>query len=112
MTANFEDYDRYEETSCNLKHWPDMWPEEMAAEGVLYRERMRMKDEIFFLARSRAARTIKHFKTVRFEREYMDKIKNKAIAYLAGEQGWQVKNEYAVMMFGVTPIYTTRDYEL
>lgn len=29
---NYEDYQDYEQTSCTLKHWPDLWPEEDYAE--------------------------------------------------------------------------------
>ena len=32
LCANFEDYDKYDEVSCTLKTWPDLWPEEDYAE--------------------------------------------------------------------------------
>lgn len=37
---NKEDWELYGQTSCSIKHWPDMWEGEIAAEASLYRERM------------------------------------------------------------------------
>lgn len=37
---NKEDWELYGQTSCTLKHWPDMWEGEIAAEAALYRERI------------------------------------------------------------------------
>ena len=32
---NYEDYQDYGQTSCTLKHWPDLWPEEDYAEKAV-----------------------------------------------------------------------------
>ena len=32
---NYEDYQHYGQTSCTLKHWPDLWPEEDYAEKAV-----------------------------------------------------------------------------
>lgn len=108
LCANFEDYDKYDEVSCTLKTWPDMWPEEIAAEAGLYRERKRMKEEVFFLARSKEHRTIQHFKNFKpMSESYMLWLTARALADVVAEYGWRVKNEDAQRFYGVSLIYAT-----
>jgi len=108
LCANFEDYDKFDEVSCTLKTWPDMWAEEIAAEAGVYRERMRMKEDIFFLARSKERRTVQHFKNFKPKSEsYMLWLTARALADVVIECGWRAKNEDAQRFFGVSPIYAT-----
>ena len=105
---NYEDNDHYGFISCTLKQWPDLWPEEMAADGALYRERMRQKQQTFFMARDDVHRTIQYFKTKGASRHTMDDLARCALLSLAEWNGWQVKNGDCVHTFGVTPIVATR----
>jgi len=111
LTANYEDYDKYDETSCTLKHWPDMWPEEIAAEAALYEERMERNRQMYFMAQDNVQRTIMHFKRSGFKRWEMDELKDKALMSLADEHGWKVKNGDCVRYDKVTPIIATRHCE-
>jgi hypothetical protein len=105
---NYEDNDQYGQTSCTLKHWPDLWPEEMAADGALYRERMRQKQQTFFMARDDVHRTIQYFRTKGAPRHTMNALARQALLSLAEWNDWQVKNGDCVRVFGVTPIIATR----
>lgn len=104
---NYEDYSYYEETSCTLKHWPDMWPEEIAAEKAIAIERREREQRTFFLARDKVQRTIRHFMQMKESRDYMDKICARALASLADDFGWIVKNEDNMIVYKVSPIYQT-----
>jgi hypothetical protein len=108
---NYEDNDHYGQTSCTLKHWPDLWPEEMAADGALYRERMRQKQQTFFMARDDAHRTIQYFKNLGAKRFKMDDLARCALLSLAEWNGWKVKNGGNVRLRKVTPIIATRHCE-
>ena len=105
---NYEDNDHYGFISCTLKHWPSMWPEEIAAEGALYRERMRQKEQRFFMARDDVHRTIQYFRNKGATRTDMDDWARCALLSLAEWNGWQVKNGDCVREFHVTPIIATR----
>lgn len=105
---NYEDNDHYGQTSCTLKYWPDLWPEEMAADGALYRERMRQKQQTFFMARDDVHRTIQYFKNLGAKRYEMDDLARCALLSLAEWNGWKVKNGDCVRAFDVTPIVVTR----
>lgn len=108
LLPNYEDNDHYGFISCTLKHWPAMWPEEIAAEGALYRERMRQKQQTFFMARDDVHRNIQYFKAKGIPRYTMDDVARQALLSLAEWNGWQVKNGDCVRAFGVTPIVVTR----
>ena len=108
LMPNYEDNDHYGFISCTLKHWPAMWPEEMAAEGALYRERMKQKKQTFFMARDDVHRNIQYFKAKGIPRYTMDDVARQALLSLAEWNGWQVKNGDCVRAFGVTPIVVTR----
>lgn len=108
LLPNYEDNDHYGFISCKLKHWPAMWPEEIAAEGALYRERMRQKQHTFFMARDDVHRNIQYFKAKGIPRYTMDDVARQALLSLAEWNGWQVKNGDCVRAFGVTPIVVTR----
>jgi len=88
LLAHYEDNDSYEETSCTLKHWPEMWPEELAAERGLRLERQRQKSVRYFLDvdETRAA----HYWT-KYNIKCKDthkKIVKIALVSLADDCGW------------------------
>ena len=107
LCKNYEDFEPYLHRSCALKHWPEMWDGERQAERGIYEERMRMKEKIYFLARDRERRTIQHFKNLKRSKDYMWRIKNRALLDLIAPLGWLVKNEDAIRFFRVSPIYAT-----
>ena len=104
LCANFEDYQHYGQTSCTLKTWPDMWPEEIAAEAGVYRERERMMKQRFFLESDDVIRTIMHFRLKPHLPEHILKV---ALVSLADEQGWEVKNPDSIRNYGVSTIFRT-----
>lgn len=108
LLPHYEDTDKYDETSCNLTHWPDMWDGERQAERGIWEERKRMNGIIYFMARSRESRTIQHFRNLREPKEYMQRITARALADVVAECGWRVKNELPQQRYGVSPIYATR----
>ena len=90
LLANYEDNDSYEETSCTLKHWPDLWPEEAAAEAGVYRERMQMRELQYFLAKDHTQRVLRHCRNYDVEDEGRHQsIINIALVSLADEAGWE-----------------------
>lgn len=104
LCANFEDYDKYDEVSCTLRTWPDMWPEEIAAEAGVYRERQRMKEQRFFMEDDDVIRTLIHFRLKPHLPEHILKV---ALVSLADEQGWEVKNPDIIRNYGVSTIFRT-----
>lgn len=108
LINHYEDYERYGGPSCTLKHLPDMWPEEIAAEAALYRERMRQKQQTFFMARDDVHRVIQHFKNLGAPRYTMNDWARQALLSLAEWNGWKVKNGGNVRLHRVTPIIATR----
>lgn len=107
LCANFEDYDKYDEVSCTLKTWPDMWEPEIQAEAGVYEERQRLRQQIFFMARDSVQRTIMHFKNMKAKHSYIAELVNKAMRQLAEEYGWKVKNADSIKYCQVSPIIRT-----
>lgn len=107
LCANYEDYDKYDEVSCTLKHWPDMWEPEIKAEAGVYEEQKRLREQIFFMARDSVQRTIMHFKRIDAAPWYMSELAQKALLQLAEEYGWKVKNADSVKYCHVSPIIRT-----
>lgn len=108
LLQHYEDYEKYGGPSCTLKHLPDMWPEEIAAEAAVYRERMSQKQQTFFMARDNVHRVIQHFKNLGAPRYTMNDWARKALLSLAEWNGWKVKNGGNVRLHRVTPIIATR----
>lgn len=108
LLQHYENYERYGGPSCTLKHLPDMWPEEIAAEAAVYRERMSQKQQTFFMARDNVHRVIQHFKNLGATRYTMNDWARQALLSLAEWNGWQVKNGGNVRLHNVTPIIATR----
>lgn len=108
LLQHYEDYEKYGGPSCTLKHLPDMWPEEIAAEAAVYRERMRQKQQTFFMARDNVHRVIQHFKNLGATRYTMNDWARQALLSLAEWNGWKVKNGDCVREFHVSPIVVTR----
>lgn len=108
LLQHYEDYEKYGGPSCTLKHLPDMWPEEIAAEAAVYRERMRQKQQTFFMARDNVHRVIQHFKNLGAPRYTMNDWARQALLSLAEWNGWKVKNGGNVRLHRVTPIIATR----
>lgn len=108
LLHNYEDYEKYGGPSCTLKHLPDMWPEEIAAEAAVYRERMRQKQQTFFMARDNVHRVIQYFNNLGAPRYTMNDWARQALLSLAEWNGWKVKNGGNVRLHRVTPIIATR----
>ena len=107
LYANFEDYDKYDEVSCTLKHFPDMWEQEIQAEAGVYEEQKRLREQMFFMARDSVQRTIMHFKNMKAKHSYIAELVNKAMCQLAEEYGWKVKNSDSIKYRKVSPIIRT-----
>lgn len=108
LLHNYEDYEKYGGPSCTLKHLPDMWPEEIAADAAVYRERMRQKQQTFFMARDNVHRVIQYFNNLGAPRYTMNDWARQALLSLADWNGWKVKNGGNVRLHRVTPIIATR----
>ena len=104
---NYEDNQHYGYVSCMLKTWPDMWPEEMAAEAGVRRERQERKRQAFFLSRDKTYKTLQHFKSKICPIYRMKELAELALADLADECGWEVKNPDRVKYDKVSPIFRT-----
>ena len=76
LCPNYEDYQDYGQTSCMLKHWPDMWDPERQAEHGVYEERQKMKDWLLL-----------HPRDPDRDRKELQKL---ALSQLCEESGWQV----------------------
>lgn len=90
LMPNYEDEDRYEQTSCTLKHWPDMWPEEEAAEAAVRRERKRLRELQFILAKDPTQRVLRHWRN--YEVDDIGRhqsVIRLALISLADEAGWE-----------------------
>ena len=107
LCANYEDYQDYGQTSCTLKHWPDMWAPERQAEHGVYEERKKFQEQVFFMARDSVQRTIMHFKRMKAKPSYISSIAEKALLQLADEYGWKVKNYDSMKYCQVSPIIRT-----
>ena len=95
MVPGYEDYDHYG-TMCNaVAGFPDMWPEEKHAEGALYEEFNRMREQLEMMRRYR----ILHPQTAK------EALIEKALVSIAQENGWRVKNSDAVKDYAVSVIY-------
>ena len=107
LCPNFEDYDKYDEVSCTLKTWPDMWEPEIRAEAGVYEELQKLRQQIFFMARDSVQRTIMHFKRMKAKPSYITELARKALLQLAEEYGWKVKNYDSMKYCQVSPIIRT-----
>lgn len=111
LCQNFEDYDKYDEVSCTLKTWPDMWEPEIRAEAGVYEERKKFQEQVFFMARDSVHRTIMHFKRMKAKPSYITELARKALLQLAEEYGWKVKNADTMNYFDVPPIIRTSKHK-
>ena len=111
LCANYEDYDKYEETSCTLKHWPQMWEPEIEAEKGVYRERMRQNTKTFFMARDETHRVLNHFRNLRLSSYDMNQLARRALISLVNDRGWKIKNYECMKYEHVSPIFRTSLHE-
>lgn len=107
LCPNYDDYQDYGQTSCTLKTWPDMWPEEIAAEKGLVLERRKFNATAFIMAMDRTWRTIQHFRTANHNALKMNELVKRALTELADIHGWKVKNYDCVKHDFVSPIFRT-----
>jgi len=90
LMPHYEDEDRYEQISCTLKHWPDMWPEEIAAEAAVRRERQRLRELQFFMAKDPTQRVMRHWRNYTVsDIGHHQSIISLALVPLADESGWK-----------------------
>lgn len=103
LCANYEDYDKYGEVSCTLKHWPDMWPEEKYAEGALWREHhlLRERNEVLW----RYSR-LSLYRSDEDATHDCSPVVVRALVSIARENSWKVANADLVKCYGMHAVYT------
>lgn len=111
LCPNYEDYETLKPARNYLKHFPDMWVEEMYAEAALWRERCEiMKNRPQFF--TDYMRWWKNHIPKDIEGRIKQRQRLKYALYtLAQDCGWKVKNLEDVFNNGVSRIYCTRQID-
>ena len=102
---NYEDYDKVG-TNTGAACYPQLWPEEMAAEGGIYRWHKFLASQHNTMSPDELMHYFKRLLTPEEKALYQEKV-SKAMAWLAERCGWKVKNALAVDEYLVSPIYVT-----
>lgn len=102
---NYEDYDRVG-TNTDAAVYPQLWPEEMAAEGGIYRQQKWLSLQHHTMHTSELINYFRRILTHEEKMEYQLMVE-KALASLAKKHGWKMMNEWAVKEWGARPIYVT-----
>lgn len=95
MCPHYEDYDPYGIERNAVQGFPELWPEEMHAEGALYLEHKRMM-QYAHMHRPRLAKA---------DSKDAPSIV-RALVSIASENGWEVKNEDVIKRYGCNTVYT------
>lgn len=95
LCPNYEDYDPYGIERNAVQGFPELWEPERYAEGALYEEFKAMREQAAMMRRYR--------KTMPACPEH--DVLVRALVSLAAEGGWELKNEYSIREYGVSPIY-------
>lgn len=95
LCPHYEDYDPYGIERNAVQGFPELWEPERYAEGALYEEFKAMREQAALMRRYRKATPAcpDHDVQVR------------ALISLAKDGGWQLKNEWSIKQYGVSPIY-------
>ena len=111
LCPNYEDYETLTPARNYLKHFPDMWVEEMYAEAALWRERcdiMKNRPQFF-------TDYMRWWKN-HIPKDINGRMKQRqrliyALSTLAQDCKWKVKNLDDVLSKGVSRIYCTRQMD-
>ena len=114
FVPNYEDYDR-PSTNYGAAVYPQLWPEEMAGEGAIYRWHKFLASQHHTMSSNELMHYFKRLLTKEEKDAYWEMFV-KALAWLAERCGWKMKNEWAVKEWGAHPIFVTDqpldDYQL
>lgn len=102
---NYEDYEHIG-FKGGAAVYPQLWPEEMAGEGAIYRWQKFLSIQHHTMSTSELVAYFKRLLTSEEKEQYQEKV-SKAMAWLAERCGWKMKNEWAVKEWGAHPIYVT-----
>lgn len=102
---NYEDYDKVG-TNTGAAVFPQLWPEEMAGEGAIYRWQKFLSLQHHTMSTPELVAYFKRLLTPEEKEKYQEMV-SKAMAWLAERCGWRMKNEWAVKEWGAKPIYVT-----
>lgn len=107
LCPNYEDRERiYQNAGASC--YPEMWPIEYHADAMLYDERKAMAERMYIMARDSVRRTLRYWRAYKVrDRQQHQLLIEHALAQLAAECGWEVKNAEDVCRRRVSPIYRT-----
>lgn len=107
LCPNYEDYERFG-MECNAySGFPELWPEELHAEGALWEEHKRMREEYAMWRRYNQLRRELRMGDTEDEEvnEQALPILVRALVSIAKENGWKVKNQEFADLYGISTIY-------
>lgn len=102
---NYEDYDRVS-WNHGASVYPQLWPEEMAGEGAIYRWHKFLTSQHHTMSPNELMHYFKRLLTQEEKDAYWD-MSVKSLAWLAERCGWKMKNEWEVKEWGAHPIFVT-----
>lgn len=105
FVPNYEDYDRVG-INNGAAVYPQLWPEEMAGEGAIYRWHQFLNLQHHTMSPSELVAYFQRMLTPDEETAYWNMFV-RALVSLARECGWKMKNEWAVKEWGAHPIFVT-----
>lgn len=98
LVPGYEDYDQYGCRGNAFAGFPQLWPEEKAAESGIYREWKKMRELGATMRRAGQLSILVHPEP--------QSIVERALVSIAREEGWRVANPLEVERLGVSPIYS------
>lgn len=105
FVPNYEDYDR-PATNYGAAVYPQLWPEEMAGEGAIYRWHQFLNLQHHTMSPSELVAYFQRMLTPDEETAYWNMFV-RALVSLARECGWKVKNEFLVKELDAHPFFVT-----
>lgn len=105
FVPNYEDYEHIG-FKGGAACYPQLWPEEMAGEGAIYRWHKFLASQHHTMSPNELMHYFKRLLTQEEKDAYWDMFV-KALAWLAERCGWKMKNEWAVKEWGEHPIFVT-----
>ena len=102
---NYEDYDRVS-WNHGAAVYPQLWPEEMAGEGAIYRWQKSLMMQFHTMSTNDLLEYFNRLLTDEEKLKYHHMVV-KTLAWLAERCGWKVKNEVMVDDYEMHPIYVT-----
>lgn len=98
FVPGYEDYDQYGCKGNAFAGFPQLWPEEKAAESGIYREWKKMRELGAAMRRAAHLSILVHSEP--------QSIVERALVSIAREEGWRVANPLEVERLGVSTIYS------